>query len=52
MRSCWRMQRQLIGSSAAGLRSRSRIRHPHHRIRPSLRNIVKELGHEDLAYYI
>lgn len=24
MRSYWRMQRQLIGSSAAGLRSRSR----------------------------
>ncbi|MEY4787358.1 MAG: hypothetical protein RL692_1252 [Planctomycetota bacterium] len=29
-----------------------RMPDPHHRIRPSLRNIVKELGHEDLAYYI
>jgi len=29
-----------------------RMPDPHHRICPSLRNIVKELGHEDLAYYI
>jgi hypothetical protein len=29
-----------------------RMPDPHHRIRPSLKSIVEELGHEDLAYYI